>query len=85
MKKVIFYLCFALAASNLFAQATKTIALNPPDTSRGLPVMKALKLRASATKYDTATLKTTGYFRPAMGCQRGEPSCFGQTYGSFSY
>ena len=54
MKKVIFYFCFALAASNLFAQATKTIALNPPDTSGGLPVMKALKLRASATKYDTA-------------------------------
>jgi SagB-type dehydrogenase family enzyme len=83
MKKAIISLCFALAVSTLFAQATKTIMLNPPDTNRGLPVMKALKLRASATKYDTANLKlhdlsdllwaSNGVNRPGSG-KRTAPS-----------
>jgi SagB-type dehydrogenase family enzyme len=83
MKKTLLTLCIALLAGSLFAQATKTIALNPPDTNGGLPVMKALKLRASATKYDTAMLKlqdisdllwaANGVNRPASG-KRTAPS-----------
>lgn len=57
MKKIAFYICFTLAATSLFAQSTKPIVLNPPDTTRGLPVMKALAARASAVKWDTTSLK----------------------------
>ncbi|MGD0711855.1 MAG: SagB/ThcOx family dehydrogenase [Bacteroidales bacterium] len=57
MKKIIIQFCFAVIATSLFAQGTKVIVLNPPDTTKGLPVMKALSLRASATKWDTAALK----------------------------
>ncbi len=38
------------------AQDTKTIKLNPPDLTRGLPVMTALSLRASASEFDTTSL-----------------------------
>ncbi len=57
MKKIIIQFCLALLATSLFAQGTKVIVLNAPDTTKGLPVMKALSQRASATKWDTATLK----------------------------
>jgi SagB-type dehydrogenase family enzyme len=57
MKKIIIQFCFAIIATSLFAQGTKVIVLNAPDTTKGLPVMKALSQRASATKWDTATLK----------------------------
>jgi SagB-type dehydrogenase family enzyme len=83
MKKTILYLCFTFLVSSLFAQATKTIVLNPPDTNRGLPVMKALAHRASATKWDTTSLKlqdlsdllwaANGINRPATG-KRTAPS-----------
>ncbi|HEX7319855.1 MAG TPA: SagB/ThcOx family dehydrogenase [bacterium] len=39
-----------------YAQAGQAIQLIPPDTTRGLPVMKALKVRASATDFDTVML-----------------------------
>jgi hypothetical protein len=57
MKKIIIQFCFALFTTSLFAQGTKVIVLNAPDTTKGLPVMKALSQRASATKWDTAALK----------------------------
>jgi hypothetical protein len=57
MKKIIIQFCLAIIATSLLAQGTKVIVLKAPDTTRGLPVMKALSLRASATKWDTATLK----------------------------
>jgi SagB-type dehydrogenase family enzyme len=40
----------------LIAQTPKTIILNPPDLTRGLPVMKALSLRASANDSDTTRI-----------------------------
>jgi SagB-type dehydrogenase family enzyme len=69
--------------SSLFAQGTKTIVLNPPDITRGLPVMKALSLRASATEFDTSRINlqdlsdllwaSNGVNRPEVG-KRTAPS-----------
>ena len=67
----------------LFAQNTKTIVLNPPNLTRGLPVMKALSLRASANEYDTTRISrqdlsdllwaANGINRPDLG-KRTAPS-----------
>ncbi len=57
MIRTIIYICFAVMADSLFAQGTKNITLNNPDLNRGLPVMKALSLRASATDFDTTSIK----------------------------
>ena len=57
MKKLIIYICFASIVGHSFAQDSKSIKLNAPDTTRGLPVMKALASRASASKWDTTSLK----------------------------
>jgi SagB-type dehydrogenase family enzyme len=56
MKKIIAYLYFASIVCSVAAQDSKTIILNPPDTTRGLPVMKALSLRASSSEFDTTSL-----------------------------
>lgn len=56
MKKTLAILYFAIIAVSISAQDTKTIILNPPDLTRGLPVMTALLLRASATEFDTTSL-----------------------------
>jgi len=56
MKKIIAYLCFTAIVGSMSAQDAKTIILNPPDLTRGLPVMTALSLRASATEFDTTSL-----------------------------
>ncbi|MDZ7372799.1 MAG: SagB/ThcOx family dehydrogenase [candidate division KSB1 bacterium] len=65
------------------AQERKTIALNPPDTSRGQPLMKALAHRASVRDFDTTALSLrdlsdllwagNGINRPAEG-KRTAPS-----------
>jgi SagB-type dehydrogenase family enzyme len=57
MKMIIIYFCTAIIINSLSAQDSKTIKLNPPDITRGLAVMKALSLRASATEFDTTSLK----------------------------
>ena len=57
MKNFSFCILLTILASPLFAQSTRSIILNPPDTTRGLAVMKALSLRASATEFDTAKIK----------------------------
>jgi SagB-type dehydrogenase family enzyme len=57
MNRIIILLLLLFAGISSMGQTTKSISLNPPDTNRGLPVMKALKNRASASKYDTAMLK----------------------------
>ncbi len=57
MEKIILSICLVILAASLSAQDSKTIVLNPPDLNRGLPVMKALSVRASATEFDTAALK----------------------------
>jgi SagB-type dehydrogenase family enzyme len=80
MKRTILPLILMLLVTNLMSQ---TIQLNTPDTNRGLPVMKALKQRSSASKFDTSTLKlqdisdlcwaANGVNRPASG-KRTAPS-----------
>ena len=57
--KNIMIMCFlAISILNfIHAQEIKTIELSPPDTSRGLSVMKALKARASATEFDGEPLR----------------------------
>jgi SagB-type dehydrogenase family enzyme len=56
MKKIIIFASIALALNTMYAQDSKTIILNPPDLTRGLPVMQALSLRASATEFDSTSL-----------------------------
>jgi SagB-type dehydrogenase family enzyme len=56
MKKIIIFASITIALNTLYAQDPKTIILNPPDLTRGLPVMTALSLRASATEFDTTCL-----------------------------
>jgi SagB-type dehydrogenase family enzyme len=57
MRKIIICLYFVSIAGSLTAQGDRDILLNQPDLSRGLAVMKALSLRASATDYDTTSFK----------------------------
>ncbi|MDP4188349.1 MAG: SagB/ThcOx family dehydrogenase [Bacteroidota bacterium] len=83
MKRISFLICFTLLAGLLSAQGQKTVKLNPPDLTRGYPVMKALSLRASDSQFDTAPLKlqdlsdllwaANGINRPAIG-KRTAPS-----------
>ena len=57
MKKFIAYIIIASIVGSVAGQESKTIVLNPPDLTRGLPVMKALSVRASSNDYDTTSLK----------------------------
>jgi len=50
MRKSVVLICGIFLATGLWAQELKTVELNPPDKDRGLPVMKALSLRASASE-----------------------------------
>ncbi len=56
MKKSLLYISLFMLASTTFAQNSKSILLPPPDTNRGLPLMKAMSLRASATDWDSTAL-----------------------------
>lgn len=47
-------LIFIIISAN--AQTPGNITLNPPDTSRGLPVMQAMQLRASASAFSSEPL-----------------------------
>ncbi len=58
MKKILIIATNILfLACSLFTQDQKTIVLNPPETTRGLSVIKALSLRASIKEFDTTSLK----------------------------
>ena len=57
MKYLLTVIFYVFIASYSFAQIQNTIILNPPDTTRGLPFMKALSLRASEREFDTTSLK----------------------------
>jgi len=75
MQKFFLYIFFVAMAGSLSAQISKTIPLNPPDINRGLPLMKALSLRASANDYDTTALKLqdlSDLFWAANGVNRSE-------------
>ncbi len=58
MKKLPYFaiIVFFLTAFSLQAQEIAAIKLNPPDTSRGLPFMKALSVKASATEWSSREL-----------------------------
>jgi SagB-type dehydrogenase family enzyme len=47
---------FLVMTSPLWAQSPARIELLPPDTGRGLPLMKTLEVRASASAFDTREL-----------------------------
>ena len=55
MKAILLYICSTLLTVSLFAQDDK-IVLDPPNMERGLPVMKALSLRASVHEFDSRDL-----------------------------
>jgi nitroreductase len=83
MKKVITGFLAIAILNFTYAHELKTISLNPPDTTRGLPVMKALKARASASEFDSVKLRdrdlsdllwaANGINRPEIG-KRTAPS-----------
>ena len=83
MKIIICHIVLMILTSSIMAQIPRKILLNPPDTSRGLPVMKALSLRASVTEWDTKNLNiqdlsdllwaANGINRPEIG-KRTAPS-----------
>jgi SagB-type dehydrogenase family enzyme len=57
MKKLLCLFVLINVLNSINAQELKTIALNPPDKTRGLPVMQALEKRASASKFTSDKLK----------------------------
>jgi SagB-type dehydrogenase family enzyme len=50
---ILLFICFS---GCVLAQDLKPIVLNPPDLKRGLPVMEAFSLRASATEFSDKKL-----------------------------
>jgi SagB-type dehydrogenase family enzyme len=56
MKQTFLTVLFICLSIILMGQNPQTIHLEPPDLKRGLPVLEALSLRASATEFDTASL-----------------------------
>ena len=56
MRKLLGLLVLASMLGNLYAQEFKSITLNPPDKTRGLPVMQALEKRASASGFTSDKL-----------------------------
>jgi len=56
MKTIFTFLQLTFFSACIFAQDLKPITLNPPDLKRGLPVMQAFSLRASATDYSDKKL-----------------------------
>ena len=56
MKNLFISLICLFCSGILSGQNLTPIALLPPDTGRGLPVMKALALRASPSAFDSAAL-----------------------------
>jgi SagB-type dehydrogenase family enzyme len=56
MKKTFLFLLVLINTMPLFAQEKHYLKLNPPDTSRGLPVMQALQQRASTTAFSSSAL-----------------------------
>lgn len=57
MKWLLCLLIFITIVSSLNAQELKSIVLNPPDKTRGLPVMQAFDKRASASSFTSDKLK----------------------------
>lgn len=56
MKKIVAFTTGLLICISLIAQELRPVILNPPDISRGLPVMQALQQRASTTAFSSDKL-----------------------------
>ena len=56
MRIVVTFLQLLCFSACILAQDLKPITLNPPDLKRGLPVMEAFSLRASATDFSDKKL-----------------------------
>jgi SagB-type dehydrogenase family enzyme len=57
MKRFFSLLFLSAILGNLYSQDLKTVTLNPPDKTRGLPVMQAFDRRASASVFNSEKLK----------------------------
>ena len=57
MKIFLSLLLFLAIMGNLYSQDLKSVALNAPDKTRGLPVMQAFDRRASASVFTSEKLK----------------------------
>jgi nitroreductase len=57
MKRFFSLLFFSSVLGNLYSQDLKSVTLNPPDKTRGLPVMQAFDRRASASVFTGEKLK----------------------------
>lgn len=85
MNKIAHYVSFSVLflLTSTMLKSQQTIQLTPPDLIRGLPAMKTLSLRASATEFDTTMLSlkdisdllwaANGINRPTSG-KRTAPS-----------
>ncbi|MDX9883825.1 MAG: SagB/ThcOx family dehydrogenase [Prolixibacteraceae bacterium] len=56
MRTTILQICLIFIAGTLFSQESEDIRLNQPDKTRGLPVMGALSVRASANSFNPEEL-----------------------------
>lgn len=56
MKNSLFFALFILSSISVFSQEHGIILLNPPNITKGYPIMKALSLRASVKEFDTTDL-----------------------------
>ncbi len=56
MRKMLLTLSMVVLTLSLGAQEHTSIVLNPPDMTRGFPVMKAFSFRSSVNEFDTAEL-----------------------------
>src|SRR5664280_1318095 len=57
MKIFLSLLLFLAIMGNLYSQDLKSVALNAPDKTRGLPIMQAFDRRASASVFTSEKLK----------------------------
>ncbi len=56
MRNIFIQIIFAFLSIHIFAQDNNIIILNPPNTDKGKPVMKAFLSRASVSEFDTTAI-----------------------------
>jgi len=64
MRVIVTFLQLLCFSACILAQDLKPITLNPPDLKRGLPVMEAFSLRASATDFSDKKLSLQDLISP---------------------
>jgi len=85
MKNFIALIILTIMSGTIVAQDLEKVILNPPDLTKGLPVMEALSQRASASEFDDTMLSrrdlsdlvwaANGINRPEKG-KRTAPSAY---------